>query len=223
MRSYEQFEQKVLQTGIGYEKRDDRNPFEGRDQLKLMAIYRDGDLREYYEDALLDDEALIQPLKDGSVVLDRRLDDFMQAMSVPAAPTDRPDGPSTRSFVARSLGVFLELDHAQARAAELEQQDALHQAELATAGEAIQSLLDREEQTRARAAELDQELQSLLASEHELRARTTTLEHELEAHRTELAAAGEALQSLLGSRLMRWTAPFRRLRHRIHLRLTRLR
>ena len=57
------------------------------------------------------------------------------------------DGPPTRSFLARALGAFLELDgdrealaRALAQTAALEQQLAARQAELAATGDALASL-----------------------------------------------------------------------------------
>jgi hypothetical protein len=147
MRSYEQFERKVIQTGTGYEKLEHRSPEVGRDQLKLLAIYREGGLRQYYDDALLDDAAVRDGLERGSIVLDRRLEGFMGIPPDPVPGADRPDGPPTRSFLARALGAFLELDsdrqalaRARSQTAALEQQLAAHQAELVTTSEALQSL-----------------------------------------------------------------------------------
>jgi len=184
MRSYEQFERKVIQTGTGYEKLEHRSPEVGRDQLKLLAIYREGGLRRYYDDALLDDAALRDGVAHGSIVLDRRLEDFMgrmgrleDFMAVPPDPlprADRPDGPPTRSFLARALGAFLELDS------------------------------DREALALARS-------------------QTAALEQRLAAHQAELAATGEALRSLRASRLVRWSAPLRRLWYRVPPRRTRSR
>jgi hypothetical protein len=147
MRSYEQFERKVVQTGTGYEKLEQRSPEVGRDQLKLLAIYREGALRQYYDDALRDDAALTYGVARGSIVLDRRLENFMRVSLSSLPRVDRPDGLATRSFLARALGAFLELDsdrealaRARSQTAALEQQLAAHQAELATTGEALASL-----------------------------------------------------------------------------------
>jgi hypothetical protein len=147
MRSYEQFERKVLQTGTGYEKLEHRSPEVGRDQLKLLAIYREGALRQYYDDALLDDAALEYGVSRGSIVLDRRLESFMRISPSSLPRVDRPDGLATRSFLTRALGAFLELDsdrEALARArsdkAVLEQQLQANQAELTATGEALASL-----------------------------------------------------------------------------------
>jgi hypothetical protein len=161
MRSYEQFERKVLQTGTGYEKLEHRSAEVGRDQLRLLAIYREGALRQYYDNALLDDAALGYGVAQGSIVLDRRLESFMRVSLDSLPQVDRPGGPPTRSFIARALGAFLELDsnrealaRARSQTAALEQQLATNQAELvaqqaelvanqaelAATGKALQSL-----------------------------------------------------------------------------------
>ncbi len=174
MRSYEQFERKVIQTGTGYEKLEHRSPEVGRDQLTLLTIYREGGLRQYYDDALLDDAALGYGVAQGSIVIDRRLEDFMGVPPDPAPRADRPDGPPTRSFLARALGAFLELDS-------------------------------------------DREALALALSQ------TAALEQRLAARQAELAATGDALQSLRASRLVRWSGPLRRLWYRVPLRRPRSR
>ena len=181
MRSYDQFERKVIQTGVGYEKLEHRGFEEGSDQLKLLQIYRENGLRKYYEDALIDDAARRRGVEDGRIVLDRRLKDFIQTLPelVPQA-NNRPDGPPTRSFIARALDAFLDLDAAR------------------------QALVHAQGETVA----LERQLEETQAG------RVATGEA-LEETRTELAAAGEALRLLRGSRLVRWTAPLRRLYYRV--------
>ncbi len=120
MRSYAQFERKVIQTGIGYEQLDDRSPGIGRDQLKLLQVYRENGLRQYYEEALIDEAAPGRGREDGSVVVDRRLADFMRTLPERVPQANRPDGPPTRSFVVRALNAIVELEvtrHALAAAA----------------------------------------------------------------------------------------------------------
>ena len=55
MRNLAQFERKVLATGVGYESLPFRSEEVGRDQLKLLALQRDGTLREYFDRHLLSD------------------------------------------------------------------------------------------------------------------------------------------------------------------------
>jgi hypothetical protein len=147
MRSYDQFERKVIQTGIGYEKLEHRSVGVGGDQLALLQVYRDNGLHEYYEKALLDDAVRRRCVEDGSIVLDRRLEDFMQRRPELAPHANRPDRSATRSFIARSLGAFLDLDaarqalvDAQGETAALERQLEETQAERAAMGEALQEI-----------------------------------------------------------------------------------
>ncbi|MGO9752757.1 MAG: glycosyltransferase family 2 protein [Solirubrobacteraceae bacterium] len=185
MRSYDQFERKVIQTGIGYEKLEDRPPAVGRDQLKLLQVYREHALRQYY-DALVDETAR-SSLEDGRIVLDRRLAEFMRTLPKRAPQANRPDGPPTRSFLATALGAFLELDSAR-------QALAREQADLTTTGEALGRAQVELAQAQAQAATLGQQVQLLQA---------------------ELASTGEALRLLRGSHLVRWTVPLRRIWYRV--------
>jgi hypothetical protein len=113
MRSYDQFRRKVIQIGIGYEKLQHRSPEVGRDQLKLLHVYRDGGLREYYDGACLDDAAIERRVTDGSVVLDRRLESFMLALAESGPPISRPDGPQTRALVTMALRTALDVETAR--------------------------------------------------------------------------------------------------------------
>jgi hypothetical protein len=110
MRSYDQFERKVIQVGIGYETLSHRSHEVGRDQLKLLQTYRENGLREYYDDALVDDVALEEGLESGTIVLDRRLETFMQCRVDHAGDRDRPDGPPTRALVAGALAAMLDAE-----------------------------------------------------------------------------------------------------------------
>jgi hypothetical protein len=156
----------VIQVGIGYEKLDQRSPEVGRDQMRLLQVYREKGLGRYYEDAVLNEAALAQGIEGGRVVLDRRLEGFMRTLSEDGAHPTRPDGPPTRSFISRSLKTSLELDASR------------------------QALT----QTKAELAAAMNELSWL---------------------RTELANTSDTLQSVRNSRLMRWTAPVRRLWYRV--------
>jgi hypothetical protein len=133
MRSYDQFERKVVQIGIGYEKLEYRSPEVGRDQLKLLQVHRENGLREYYDNARLDETALEQGLRDGGIVLDRRLEIFMQQRSGPALQTDRPDGPGTRAFVAKALGAFTEVETSRGALEQARVQSSVNIAALAQA------------------------------------------------------------------------------------------
>lgn len=110
MRSYQQFERKVVQIGNGYESLDFRSPGVGRDQLKLLQVYREDGLRRYYEDALIEDAALERGLSDGTIVVDRRLQSFMRDLRGGVDPASRTDGPATRALVTAALNARVELD-----------------------------------------------------------------------------------------------------------------
>jgi len=69
MRSFEQFERKVVNTGIGYELLQDRAEGVGQDQLELLRMQRSGALRSYYDAQAVDENRL----EAGELVLDERL------------------------------------------------------------------------------------------------------------------------------------------------------
>ncbi len=87
MRSFEQFERKVVKVGVGYECLPDRSPDTGIDQLQLLEVHRRGELDGYYESAHLDPERIRRGLAVGDLVEDRRLQQFL-------ASADRPNGDS---------------------------------------------------------------------------------------------------------------------------------
>lgn len=109
MRSFEQFEAKVIQIGRGYELLEERSPDVGRDQLRLLEIQRAGELRRYWEEALPDDVALARGIDTGTIVLDRRLQTFMGSL-VSGARTSAPDARMARGVVAGALQAVLERD-----------------------------------------------------------------------------------------------------------------
>jgi hypothetical protein len=172
MRSYDQFERKVVQTGVGYEKLAHRSPDVGRDQLKLLQVYRENGLRRYYDDALLDENALQGAVGDGRVVMDRRLAEFMNTLPERRLQPERPDGPATRALVSNSLSASLELEAGRAKLSET---------------------------------------QAALTQAHDALAHTQAA---LAATRDELSAVSETLQLVRESRIMRWTAPLRRVWYR---------
>jgi hypothetical protein len=70
MRSFEQFERKVVNTGTGYERLEGRGEGVGGDQLELLSIQRGGGLRDYYEAQTLDENRIEQGLESGELLLD---------------------------------------------------------------------------------------------------------------------------------------------------------
>jgi hypothetical protein len=113
MRSYEQFERKVAQIGLGYECLLDRSPGVGCDQLELLGLQRMGRLREYYDGLTLDDEALQQGIQAGTIVSDRRLDDFMRGLLAAGSNGARPDAPFAGQLLERMMGALVEVEQSQ--------------------------------------------------------------------------------------------------------------
>lgn len=112
MRSYEQFERKVVQIGVGYELLSDRSPGIGQDQLRLLELQRAGSLPAYYEQLVLDDGVLQASLRTGAVVADRRLCNFMREQSVDPLRA-RPDAPFAADLLAGAMAAVAELPRAR--------------------------------------------------------------------------------------------------------------
>jgi hypothetical protein len=109
MRSYEQFERKVIQIGLGYELLTDRSPGVGYVQLDLLKLHREGRLREYYNALALDPDALLTGLQAGTIVCDRRLSDFMRDLPLdPSSP--RPEAPFAREMLDGMMGALVALE-----------------------------------------------------------------------------------------------------------------
>ena len=77
MRTPAEFERKVLATGLGYESLASRGKEVGRDQLALLELQREGKLDEYFARHVLSDAAIERGLENGTLVVDRRLAEFM--------------------------------------------------------------------------------------------------------------------------------------------------
>jgi Glycosyl transferase family 2 len=73
MRSFEQFERKVVNTGTGYERLEGRGEGVGGDQLELLRIQRSGGLRDYYDARTLDQKRVGQGLESGEFLADERV------------------------------------------------------------------------------------------------------------------------------------------------------
>jgi hypothetical protein len=113
MRSYEQFEHKVVQIGLGYEQLPDRSPMVGCDQLALLECHRAGKLREYYDGFVLDQEALERGLQLGTIVVDRRLEDFMRSLHSGERSAARPDAPFAGTMLRRMMDALGELEQSR--------------------------------------------------------------------------------------------------------------
>jgi hypothetical protein len=115
VRSYAQFERKVIRAGLGYEALESRPPEVGRDQLELLEIHRRGELHDHYARATLSEAEIESGLAQGRLIEDRRL---QLSLSEGAGADDRP-APSevaTLGLIRQSLAA---LDRADATAEEL--------------------------------------------------------------------------------------------------------
>jgi hypothetical protein len=73
VRSYAQFERKVIRAGLGYEALESRPPEVGRDQLELLEIQRRGGIHEHYKQSTLSEDEIELGLEQGRLIPDRRL------------------------------------------------------------------------------------------------------------------------------------------------------
>jgi hypothetical protein len=89
IRSFEQFEKKVVNTGTGYEHLAGRGEGVGADQLELLRRARAGELREYYDAQLVDGARLEQAFASGDVVVDERVRDLLSGTSGEATQPER--------------------------------------------------------------------------------------------------------------------------------------
>jgi hypothetical protein len=73
MRSYRQFENKIVKGGAAYE-RNTRLPREiGSTWRQLYEVWQRGELQAYYQASVADDEAIQRGLREGRYVLDERV------------------------------------------------------------------------------------------------------------------------------------------------------
>ena len=108
MRTPEQFERKVLATGIGYESLPFRGHEVGRDQLELLELQRRGELAGFFAEQVLSDEQIAAGLRGGELLHDRRLAGFMAELERVGtervgADSIRPDSATAREIVGRLL------------------------------------------------------------------------------------------------------------------------
>lgn len=115
IRSYDQFERKVVRAGLGYEALESRPPEVGRDQLELLEIHRRGELHEHYARANLSEAEIESGLEQGRLIVDRRL---QLSLSEGAGADDQsaPSEVATLGLIRQSLAA---LDRADATAEEL--------------------------------------------------------------------------------------------------------
>ena len=188
MRAFEQFERKVLNVGIGYERLESRQPEVGRDQLALLQLQREGRLRAHFDDAVVDDSGLDAELAGGRLVIDTRLRDYMAALgSVGAGGDQAPDAAGARKVVSRALAIAAELDGVRA--------------EIERRSEELARAAAERDAAREDLARLNEELGAAVAGHGR-------------AER-QLASTDAALRALQTSRLIRYSQPLRRLYYRL--------
>jgi Glycosyl transferase family 2 len=200
MRSYEQFERKVVQIGLGYEHLPDRSPQTGCDQLALLEIQRAGKLRDYYDGLVLDQPALERGLQLGTIVIDRRLADFMRDLDAGERSQVRPDAPFARATLGRLMDALGEIEQGREELARQRAESAREREQI----ERLDSLVTELH------ANLDRSAHELEQNHEELAALRSALERSTK----ELQNTGHALHLLRSSRLMRFTAGTRRLYYR---------
>jgi Glycosyl transferase family 2 len=194
MRSYEQFERKVVQIGLGYEQVPDRSLNVGRDQLALLELQRSGKLREYYDGLIVEGDALERGLQMGTLVIDRRLDDFMSALRSTGQQRIRPDAPFARALLHRTMSALSEVEQGR---------------------EELESLRAKNELANTRIDELQANITDLKASLEDTRGTVRSTTGQLQSTTRELEKTSQALHLLRTSRLLRSTAWARRLYYRV--------
>jgi hypothetical protein len=194
MRSYEQFAHKVVQIGHGYEQLPDRSPMVGTDQLALLELHRAGKLRDYYDGMVLDQAALDRGLQMGTIVVDRRLEDFMRGVHSGERAYARPDAPFAGAMLRRMMDALGELERSREELAALRSEGA--------------SERERTEHERRRA-------EHELARAEQLQRQVAEVSANLERSMQELQSTSQSLHLLRSSRLVRSTAMARRLYYRM--------
>lgn len=200
MRSYEQFEHKVVQIGHGYEQLPDRSPTSGIDQLALLELQREGKLRNYYDGLVLDEASLKRGLQMGNIVVDRRLDDFMRSVRSGERSRMRPDAPFAKAMLQRMMDAVGELEQSRE--------------ERATLRSEAERERERAEHERARAVAERELVEHEQALSEQLRRQIAEMSVRLEHSTHELQSTSKALHLLRSSRLVRATAMARRLYYR---------
>ena len=165
VRTFEQFERKVVNVGTGYERLESRQPDVGSDQLALLELHRQGRLRAHFDSLAVDGGRLHTDLAGGRVVVDTRLRDHMAAIASAGGDRSRArDAASARRAVSRTLALAAELQATRAdlerRAAEL----ARAQADLVLRCEELDASRAARERAERRLATTDATLRALQGS-----------------------------------------------------------
>ena len=199
-RSFDQFERKVLATGIGYEQLEGREDGVGIDQLALLERQRKGELRTVYDERSVDEDAIEAGLASGVLVADARLAAVLHAHS--ASCRDSGDVRAVlRGAWERVIELHGELDRARARV------DRARAMANAVGDERNFVAAERDELARVRAASA--------RIEAELRGRARVQEERAAQLQRELAELSDKLAVIQNSTIMRTSAPARRLYYRV--------
>jgi hypothetical protein len=184
LRTFEQFERKVVRNGVGHECNHDRAPATGCDQLELLAMHRRGELRAYYDAEALDNERIERGLALGELVIDRRLQAFLSTRPIRAE-----ESPAAQELLRRMW-------------------------DLAGWGaEARNALAAAQVRARALEAQLDALEAQLDETTSAREAANARISAELTQARGEVAELHRTLAIVRSSRIMRYSASARRIYH----------
>lgn len=84
LRSYAQFENKIVKGGAAFARNTELQPHVGATWRQLYSQHNQGKLVDYYRQQVLDDSARAKGLAEGTLVLDSRLHEFLTALGSPA-------------------------------------------------------------------------------------------------------------------------------------------
>lgn len=164
-RSFGQFERKVLNVGIGYERLVPRGAEVGRDQLALLELQREGRLRRHFDSLAVDEAGLAAAVATGRVIVDTRLRDHMAALD--SGRTDlhpAPDAAGARRMASAALGTAAELGTVRAELDTVRRELETVRAALATRHEELEAARADHERLEGRLASTDATLHALQTS-----------------------------------------------------------
>jgi hypothetical protein len=121
IRSYEQFERKVVAHGLGYEALKDRAPDVGRDQLMMLEVYRQGRLPAHFAGLVPDDADVEAGLAAGRLLVDRRLEHFLSRSSSETEPSTASLTPEAVAAAELGHETLAAIDRSDTTSAALEE------------------------------------------------------------------------------------------------------
>ena len=156
MRSYAQFERKVLRNGIGHETNPQRRHPNGIDQLALLDAHREGRLREHWDERI----RMLSSARDRELVCDERL---RQAFATPTGRT--PDSPAIADGFRRAYASHAQRDaEEQRRGAAAATRAAADARNLSQREAAVAHLTAALERSQARERALESSLETIRGS-----------------------------------------------------------